>query len=308
MSDVISRRNHLKRFGKTAGVFVTVLVLLALCLDRVVGAYIDRQDGRRLIGREVYQLKKSLQGTDPAVRAIFLGDSVARQLFPPGTERTRETRHLTSNQAISLAGHYYILEDALRAYPNLQDVTVLYTTRSWRNNLDQVYTSDYFCGYFTEPRQIWETFVVTHDVPLLATHLVRAAFPNITAFNSWMSLSRGKTGTTRNENDTHDPTSSQFDHSLVVSPVSAHFAQRMKALCAEKGVTLRFHACPVSDEFHAQDDSKVYDSPIPKVAAAYFGPDKRHLKPEAVAVVRQLMEEHLQMAAPAGQMARVAAP
>ena len=308
MSDIITRRAHLKRFGRTAALFSAGLLLLALCLDWTVGVYIDRQDGRRLIGREVYQLKKSLARADPSVKSIYLGDSVARQLFPPGTERSDETRHLTSNQAISLAGHYYLLEEAIRAYPNLQDVAFLYTTRSWRNNLNQVYTSDYFCGYFTQPRHVWETFAVTRDVPLLGTHVVRAAFPNLAALNSWMSLSRAGTGADRDESDAHDANSAQFDHSLVVSPVSAHFAQRMKALCAEKGITLRFHACPVSDEFHAQDDSKVYDSPIPTVAATHFGPDKRHLKPEAVAFVRKLMEAHLQMAARTGARARVAAP
>ena len=138
--------------------------------------------GGHIIGADVYGATWRARRRTPEVRTILLGDSVARQLFPPGREPKElngRYRFLTSNQAISMAGQYYLLQDALRSCPGATDVYLLYFPGSLANDLGPDFTHDYFCGYFHSPRQIAEVFAVKRDFTLLASQVGHGLFPNL---------------------------------------------------------------------------------------------------------------------------------
>jgi hypothetical protein len=283
--------SSLRRFFKSAALFVAGFVILALVIDASLAARARKSNGKRLVGgRDVYPAVQAAHRPDPSVHTLYLGDSVARQLFAPGSEGDPQTRYLTSNQAISLAGHYFLLRDALDNFPAARQVYFLYAPSSWANDLDQVWTHDYFCGYFHSPAQVAETFRVTGDVELLAAHLARCAIPNILAYNStsnalpptllapdaaaapiaqysaaptsplFQPLSELRARHRREKDLRFIGPTDDAPRPLAVSHVSDHFLARMKDLCASRGVRLTILPCPCprSDQGAFAGEREIY--------------------------------------------------
>jgi hypothetical protein len=283
-----------KYVARALGFLLGLVVLVALC-ERAAGWYTTRTDGRHLIGREVYLVQNRLKAADPAVRRVYLGDSVARQLFPPGEESSPSHKYLTSNQAISMAGQFYLLEQATSAYPNLREVTLFYTANGWANDLDQVYTHDYFCGYFHQAEQIADVFAVKRDLELLSVHVARALLPQLMAMNSALSVVRTKPAD--EEADTLTAVE-RPQRRIEPSRISDVFLQRMRRLCARRGLVLRVYPCPAPDAFEIEDPYRVYDAPVVQVPARHFRTDGVHLKKASVPDVRRRVEEALHLGSP----------
>src|SRR5204863_127931 len=108
----------------------------------------ERTRWKNVIGRDVPQAIQAARRRDTDVRTLYLGDSVARQLFKPGEEPSDDVRYVTSNFAVALAGQFYLMDDALRSCPDARDVNLVMVVGAWGNDLDSVCTDDYFCGYF----------------------------------------------------------------------------------------------------------------------------------------------------------------
>ena len=119
--------------------------------------------GKFRIGQDVYDVLEAADAPHPQVTTLYLGDSVARQLFPMEAEPSPALLYLPSNQAISVAGQFCILQQVAARAPHLRRVYLFYAPRSWANDLDQIFTHDYFCGYFHNPSLVWEIWTFKHD-------------------------------------------------------------------------------------------------------------------------------------------------
>jgi hypothetical protein len=271
----------MKRFVKISAVFCLGLVILTVALDRILGWRIRRADGEPLIGREVYVAQKIAAKHDDATRELYLGDSVAKQVFPPGEEPGHDPtiKYVTTNQAISMAGQYYLLSDTLATHPNVKRVYLFYTPSAWGNDLDQAYTHDYFCGYFHKPSQVREAFAVKKDWDLLGAHIGRMLLPNILATNSSMSLKAG--GPKRSW-----AKETERGAKIEVSNVSQAYMRRIRELCKSRGIELRVYPSPVSDQFLFTDPGNLYDAPIAYLKAENFQDDTIHLKRPYVEAAR----------------------
>src|SRR4051812_45250737 len=100
----------MRQFFTTSLLFLLGLAATVFAADQFLGWRIARHHGSGKIGPDVYAVVERLRRTDAAVRVVYLGDSVARQMFRPGTEARADVRFLASNQAISMAGQFYLLE------------------------------------------------------------------------------------------------------------------------------------------------------------------------------------------------------
>jgi len=80
-------------------------------------------------------------------KKILLGDSVGNQLFP-NTTNNDKINSLTCNQAISMVGHFILLNNYLSTGNKVDTVFLIYTPFSFQNNLNQVYTYHYFLKPF----------------------------------------------------------------------------------------------------------------------------------------------------------------
>ena len=97
-------------------------------------------------GKEIYHsIFKSKQKNKS--KKIILGDSVGYQLF--SNAKNNDTIYsLACNQAISMAGHFIILNNYLNAGNEVDTVFLIFTPFSFQNNLNQVYTYHYFLKPF----------------------------------------------------------------------------------------------------------------------------------------------------------------
>jgi hypothetical protein len=102
---------------------VTLIALVA-----IVEALAERRiaaDPSDLVGVEIYDVLKRAAQPGPDVERVYVGDSVARQFFPPGGEPHARVRFLTTNAIVSLAGDYYLAEEAFRHCPNARDIVIV---------------------------------------------------------------------------------------------------------------------------------------------------------------------------------------
>jgi hypothetical protein len=103
-------------------------------------------------GTEVYVSMKNSSVKDKSIKKIVLGDSSGKQLFPE--ENTKDSiLSLTCNQAITLVGHYILLQNYFSNNQNhmVKKVLLLYHPVSFENNMDMKYTYHYllkpfYCG------------------------------------------------------------------------------------------------------------------------------------------------------------------
>ncbi len=259
---------------------------------------------------------------------MYLGDSVARQFFPPGSEPNGRVRFLTSNGGLSIAGSYYLLEETFRQCPRAQDAVLLVRPETLQVNLEPPVASDFFCSLFHTRRHVAEVFSVKRDVRLTAIHVGRWLLPGTMAINSawrqvpyqlvrplfsrrdltiaptvapaepevpaepllrWISLLAGGRFAT-----VHFPGPDRVTD-VVLAPVAEHYLARMQALCRARGGTLRVLASPSPASRPWRDADGVFAEPILYLPMDAFG-DQVHVGPPGVwmppqiatAVARQL--------------------
>src|SRR4051812_694721 len=77
-------RTGLRRFLRTSALFLVGLVVCLALAEWLIGRNIRRTMARGMLGGvDVYRAKHQAKRDAPHAKAIFIGDSVARQLFLP---------------------------------------------------------------------------------------------------------------------------------------------------------------------------------------------------------------------------------
>ena len=203
------------------------------------------------------------------------------------TEPSPTLLYLPSNQAISLAGQYCLLQKVMANAPHLRHVYLFYAPPSWANDLDQIFTHDYFCGYFHSPSLVWEVWSLQHDRQLTEAHIGRMLLPNIMAENSYLNRSQSNYGVPIVP-VTSEPTLSQ-------NP-SLYFLNRMKDLCRQRQITLTVLPCPCMGspgQFGELD--AIYDGPIKFYDPDLFLPDRIHLRKPNIEPMRERLIEQFHL-------------
>jgi len=97
-------------------------------------------------GNETYfAIEKSK--TKNKAKILLLGDSVGGQLFP-NNQQFDNINSLATNQAISMAGQYFLLKNYLSVGNTIDKLVMLFAPDTFKNNLNQVYTYHYFLKPF----------------------------------------------------------------------------------------------------------------------------------------------------------------
>ena len=119
-------------------------------------------------GHEVYtSIKKSKEKTK--IKKLIIGDSTANQLYNTETDTTSSIYSLTCNQAIGIVGHFFLLNNYLKAGNHPEDVYMIYSPLGFWDNLDQIYTYHYFLKPFYneeyKPLMTENVFKQIHKIP-----------------------------------------------------------------------------------------------------------------------------------------------
>lgn len=247
-----------------------------------------------LVGVEIYDVLERATRPSVDVERIYVGDSVARQFFPPGGEPHLRVRFLTTNATISLAGDYYLVEEAFRYCPNARDIVLVTRPEKLQTNLDLSDHQDYFSAFFHRPDEITELWRVKGDRRLTASQAAHWLLPGAMAINnSWRQDPRALTrrGAVRARDVILVPTT------VGLSPVAAHFVPRLRALAAARGGTLRIVSVPLPDTEPWADPSRILNDAIMYLGRERFG-DGVHIGPVGMkscagtAIARRFAEWH----------------
>src|SRR5437764_1293744 len=128
-------RREARKFFAVSFAFCLGLVFTVSAAERLLARRNASESGKKLIGREVYEAVKVARRRGAGVKTLYLGDSVARQLFRHGLEPRPDVRYVTSNYAVAVAGQYYLLEDALKSCPNVREVNLFLVPGVWGHDL-----------------------------------------------------------------------------------------------------------------------------------------------------------------------------
>jgi len=304
---------EVRKFLATSLAFCVGLVLTVGTAEALLARRNAREVGKRLIGREVYEAVKVARRRGPGVKTLYLGDSVARQLFRHGSEPRPDVRYVTSNYAVAVAGQYYLLEYALKSCPNVREVNLFLVPGVWGHDLGPPFTDDYFCGHFHTAHQVAEVWRVKHDLRLTAVHASRLLLPNLLAENAahrpqapaqapagahpvegWLAPAGGEPLLTWLAHLVPPPaqppgipayTADDGTIVLPMSRVSRYYLARIRGLCRERNVRLRLLPAPCGDVARYRDVHGVYDGPIIYVDPAQLL-DGTHIRPEYLDQVR----------------------
>jgi hypothetical protein len=216
-------------------------------------------------GDEIYFALKKSKSKNKNKKVLF-GDSVGRQLFDCKKEHD-SLNSLASNQSISMAGQYILFRQYLEAGNEVDTAYFLMRPFTFKNNLDQVYSYHYFLKpFYNDEYRPFLTETVIHQVEKLPYYRF-CRYPPILTSN-WAP-------------DFHPPDSTAF---TFLSPVSVEYLKKIKALAAEKKVSLVFLPTPVSDEYlnelaHIQK-TEINNNGLEDIFSGYF--EKINLLPDSL--------------------------
>lgn|GEM_PF-634190 len=200
---------NMKKFILNIIIFILPIVIFAYSKSLYL-LYSDKYKST-VAGSEVYHsiIKSKQKGK---AKKVLIGDSFGYSLFS-NTINNDTINSLACNRAISMVGHFILLNNYLNAGNKVDTVYLIFTPFSFMNNLDEVYTYHYFLKPFYI-KEYYPLFTLTvknqvHKIPCY--YICRE--PNILTSN-WAPNFKSK--------DVKDYT--------FLSPVSVEYLAKIKEL------------------------------------------------------------------------------
>jgi hypothetical protein len=134
----------MKRFIVNILIFILPVVIAAY--SQHLYLFYSHKYYNSVTGSEIYySITKSKQKSK--TKKLLIGDSVCNQLFSNITHND-SINSLACNQAISMVGHFILLNNYLKAGNQIDTVYMIFSPFSFVNNLDQLFTYHYFLKPF----------------------------------------------------------------------------------------------------------------------------------------------------------------
>jgi len=202
---------------------VIIFVLIGVAAFHVKSYLLLRNDKyqRKVSAHEVYHVIGKSKKKNGA-KKILLGDSVARQFF--NSEAESDTLNsLASNQAISLAGQYILLENYMKAGNKIDTCYAVFIPSSFQNNLNQLFTYNYYVKpFYKDEYKQYRTPTVETQIAKIPYHGIAQYFCILT--NNWAP-----------EFESEDKNNYGF-----FSPISVEYIHKMSALAQKNHFKLIF--------------------------------------------------------------------
>jgi hypothetical protein len=161
-------------------------------------------------------------------KKLIIGDSVAQQLFP-NTERDSSFVSLTCNMALEMCGHFLLLNNYMMAGNRVDTVYLVYHPLSFKYNLNQSYTFQYFIKpFYTDEYNSYFTQIVHEQIAKIPNYRMARLLPIRTS--NWMPNFVCKDSVIN-----------------FMSPLSLEYLKRMKALANSHNFQLILFPDPVTD-------------------------------------------------------------
>lgn len=131
----------MKKLIKKFILLIVIIVVVQGCFAAVVVLKGFNQTG---VAQEVFLAQKKAE-KENRYKKMILGDSVCRQIFNPDEQmETDEYCYLASNQAITTAGSYLLMQDYIAHNRQTEQIVYLVRPHSLANNMWIDYSYQYF--------------------------------------------------------------------------------------------------------------------------------------------------------------------
>ena len=216
--------------------FLATLVLLVEYLS----IQLNKKYGQGINGVEVYHsISKSKESKK--VKKLLLGDSVGNQLYSNNSYND-SIYSLTCNQAISLAGHYFLLNNFFKSNENQlpEEVILLYIPFAFRNNLD-IYAYHYFLKpfYNDEYKDLMDEYLTNRIKQIPYYYLTQIPIVKESNYSPKYSLTVDS------------------DPSELFSPISQTYLLNIINLCNKHNVHFRLESGPIREDRRIELDELI---------------------------------------------------
>jgi hypothetical protein len=178
-----------------------------------------------VLGNEIYSAIANSKRKSKS-KKLIMGDSVAQQLFD-NKVTSDSINSIACNQAISIAGQYFLLTNYLKA-GNMPDTVIFVSTPfSFQNNLNQIFTFQYFLKPFYKD-----------EYKPLYTATVKKQIEDVPYY--WLS----QNPLVKTTNWAPEYIEAPEDKSVFLSPIAIEYLQKIKALAKENNFKLFFLPTP----------------------------------------------------------------
>ncbi len=187
-------------------------------------------------GPEVYianiNSKKSLEHD-----IVVVGDSVAHQIFKPFDDVKDDFFDLTTNQAVSMAGQYILIMNIINKNSDvIKEINLVYHPRSFSNNLDQIWTFNYFVKPFFNLNNIkYFSQSVLKKLDNIKLYKI-AILPMIKVIPDFPSFDYSKFMKNSNENTAY------------LSEISIEYLKKIKNECKNRNIEFNVISAPLNIE------------------------------------------------------------
>ena len=178
-------------------------------------------------GSEVYwsifKSKKKKQ-----VKKLLIGDSVGKQLYD-NYKYNDSIYSLACNQAITIAGHYFLLNNFLQTNNDQlpQEVIMIYSPTAFRNNVD-IYAFQYFLKpfYNAEYKGLMDNYLSNRIKEIPFYYTTQLPYMKTSNYSPEYQLAEEEYG--------------------IFSPLSKIYLEKIVQLCEEKNIAFRLEPVPVT--------------------------------------------------------------
>lgn len=242
----------MRRFIYRVLLFFAAGIVIVLFLFYII--YFEA-DIRKLIGYEVYHSIIKAEQKPRGVKKLIIGDSVCKQLYD-NFEYNDSLYSLACNQAISMVGQYILLDAFLKNYTesDLLEVVLIYRPSSFRNNLDQSYTFNYFLKpFYFKKNDVYFSPLVKGQIKNIPNYyLVKIPF---------IRKSRWSSAYNRKGDDPNN---------FTISAISAQYLMKMHEICIQNRVRSFTIICPYMSNQFQTEDFKSFDDEVRKYGLTDF--------------------------------------
>jgi hypothetical protein len=225
--------------------------------------------------RTYHSIDKSKQ--KKKVKKLLIGDSVAAQLYG-NTDYNDSIYSLACNQAITLAGQYFLLHNFIEINKDsLPDEVIFFCNpNSLRNNLDRLTFQYFLKPFYNDEYKPFIDSVLNERIKTIPLHFI-SQFPLIKTSSYTPEIAV--------------PKNDYFDG--IFSPITKDYLKKIESLCKNNGIKFRFAPTPVKKSIIQTIKQFKIDYPIDTLTVDNYFKDIRafddtlfvddsHFKPEYV--------------------------
>lgn len=231
----------MKRFISVICIYI-VAVLIVVVPPEIYNIVTNTDLGNVPGGEVRAAVKSSKTRANRKIKKLIIGDSTGHALYP--SERTYDSIvSLACNQAITMAGHYFLLKNYLETNEdNLpEEIIILFTPETFGNNVDR-----FAYQYFLKP------FPILEYKPLYTKHL----FNRIKTIPFYWTANLPFIQTSGYTPRIAVPAN---EERINLSQLSIEYLLKMDSLAKTRGVPLKIVSTPVRDDCKDITERRIND-------------------------------------------------